>query len=147
MIPSFPLHRADLSRRLGIQGARAFLLINCPKCHALLDVGREQQTRKCGKCGKRFWLARKFDRIAPVYSHDDREMVRLVRADIYGWWGCQGNSLTARVGIPIHMISKWERSHHAQLAERERQSGEKGLGLVPGEPTAASHEFADTLQK
>lgn len=97
-----PHSKSELKRRLGIQGARAFLLINCPKCHTLLDVKRDQQTRTCKRCGRRFWVVRKFDRIPPVYAHDDREMVRRIRAGCCGWMGA------GKPFIPTWKFKEWE---------------------------------------
>lgn len=139
-------HKSELVRLIGIKLPHMWGLINCPKCYAILDIRNGQLTRKCNKCGARFWLARTFNQIIPFYSHDDYELVRTIRAGIYGWWGCRGNSKIPHVFIPHRKIRVWKINYHAQLAERERQSREKDLGRVPGEPTAASREFVGTLQ-
>lgn len=107
--PKWIPHRtSELTRKLGIQLSKSFGLINCPSCRAVLDVGKRQQTRKCGKCGKRFWL----DKILPFYSHDDREMVRRVRAGIMGWVG------SGRYFVPTWLFGKWEQRADDQAEMR-----------------------------
>jgi len=108
MTPSLPLHKSELRRRLGVQLSKSFGLINCPGCHAILDVKKRQQTCECDRCGKRFWL----DKIIPFYSHDDREMARRIRAGIMGWVG------SGKYFIPTWLFGKWEGRADDQIEMR-----------------------------
>jgi len=84
-----------------------------PTCGYLIPFEMGQRTAKCGRCGRRIWLAGHPWRNGPtypiLYTHDDPEVIGRIIAGIRGWWG------RGKFFIPTWLFPKW-----AERAERKR---------------------------
>lgn len=106
MTPSFPLRKSEIRRNLGTHLLHRYGLINCPKCHAIITVRRDQKTRRCRKCRKLFWLAD--NHFLPVYTSDSLNLVRRIRAGICGYLG------SGKFFIPTWKFREWVRRAEEQ---------------------------------
>ena len=110
---------SELKRRLGIQLKRRYGLIRC-RCKNHLVVLRGQQTRRCPRCGKRFWL----NGHHIVFQSNDLELIRKLRTG-------KGNYYFPSGFIPADKLP----THSSHTAEESETRGYRSRSPKPKRAT------------